>query len=227
MAEHKKTIKKTEEQEKTEGEEIQTTEHLEKQVLYVVVVGALIVLIFLGVFAAIRSSNNFTYDGIPFLKNKLGSIQLYTAQVPGIDGGTISFDFRNDPRKLKDVKVDVNEELTFLVDRTIYVAIGDVETCEDNGIAAAGLGIFLSGVGMKNRKSALANETFAKEMNGTYVTCATNPDNTVIIIKSGNETHVKQTSNNCYELMSTDCEVLKSLEKFEFIVLAQYMNRLS
>jgi hypothetical protein len=199
-------------------------------------------LIFLGIFAALilivifalafkGMGSKFTYEGIKFTKGQQGSVIFYTAKVPLINPqGTVykyaEIDFRNDPRKLKSIPVNI-EEIKVNADKVFYTAYDNLKICEDNMLAAVNLDTFLSDTGIKNKRSGLANESYARETNLTYVNCNTNPENTVLLIKNGPETKIEQTAENCYEIISNDCDILQAIERFQLAVLEQHMKSIS
>jgi hypothetical protein len=191
-------------------------------------IAALIILICVIAVFYRHSSNNFKYLGIEFNKNYMKNIIFYTAKVPVIDvyGDTQAYkeiDFRNDPRKLKDIIVDVNGSVKFIKTDTVYVSYGEIDRCGDNSLAATNLGFFLAATNM-NYKGAIDDPDYVNNTNIPYVNCQTHPNNTVLLVKSGNETKIAQTGDNCYELVFKECEMLKATEKFELTILDQYMK---
>jgi len=218
-----------EEAEKISGE----PKEKNKNAAIFIVLGIAVLIILICVIAVFYrySSNNFKYEGIEFNKNYMGNILFYTAKVPIIDSyGKISgykeIDFRNDPRKLKDVTIDVNGDINFIKSNTVYVSYGEMKQCGDSVLAATNLGLFLSATNIKY-KGAVDDSDYINNTNVPYANCQTNPDNTVILLKEGNETKIAQTGNNCYELVFKECEILKLTEKFELIILKQYMEMLN
>jgi len=198
-----------------------------------VVLGIALLIILICVIAVFYrySSNNFKYAGIEFNKNYMGDIIFYTAKVPVMDAykiisGYKTVDFRNDPRKLKDVIINTDGNIKFVNNGLAYISYGEMNQCEDNGLAATNLGLFMYLTDTRY-KSALDDSDYANNTNIPYVNCQTHPNNTVMLIKSGNETKIEQTSENCYELVFKECEILKVTEKFELIILDQYMKTIT
>jgi len=227
----KKDITQTE---KTIGEEAKKIEGESKEknrgVFIVLSIAVLILLVCIIAVIYRYDSNNFNYAGIEFSKNYMGEILFYTAKVPAVDSygsikGYKEIDFRNDPRDLDNLIVDVNGSIKFLRSKTTYVSYGQMNTCGDTILAATNLGFFLAATNIKY-KGAIDDSDYINNTNAPYVNCQTHPDNTVIMIKEGNETKITQTNRNCYELVFKDCEILKSTEKFELIILDQYMKSL-
>jgi hypothetical protein len=186
-----------------------------------------ILLIFLGLYHA-KSLNNFNYNGIDFNRTYFGKIVLYTAKVPAIDeSGTVrtlvDVDFRNDPRKLENIPVKAQSGIKFLKGIAYVSYQSDIAVCEDNMLAAVNLNTFLKTFGVAY-KGALDNKEKAIESNLTYATCNSYPNNTVIHIINGNQTQIIQKSDNCYEIVSNNCEILKATEKFELQILEQYLS---
>jgi len=197
---------------------------------FILIVAAVIIIALLATYY----SNNFKYNGVDFKKINYGNIRLYTATIPVEDyyGNILEYrttDFRNDPRKLAD-KVSFSENLTikFLDKYMTYLTFqDDTLNCENNGLAAANLAIFLRDAIKIEYKPALANQTQANIKNISYVTCETNPLNTVIYLHQGNETKITKQMVSCYDVQFKDCEILEAAEAFELKILEQYMNSLS
>jgi len=197
-------------------------------------IGAIIIIVALFIvgFYFAKTSNHFTNNKVYFEKTYFGEILLYNTQIPvsyqnGLPTEYINVDFRNDPRKLNDIPVEVNGKIEFVGgNKSVYISYDDVKICEDNGLAAANLGIFVKDIGFK-REGAVTNTTAANLTGMPYVTCETHPDNTVLLIKNGPETMIKQTAENCYEIISKDCEILKATERFELAIIEQYVNTLA
>jgi len=200
--------------------------------IFVVLGIALLILLICAIAVFYRySSNNFKYGGIEFNKNYEGSVTFYTGMVPITDDyGNIQayrkIDLRNDPRKLKDVAVDLNGSINFIKNSTLYVSYGEMKQCIETGVAATNLGLFLATTDV-SYLGAIDDPDYANSTTVPYVNCQTHPNNIVLLIKSGNETQVTQTGNNCYELVFKECEILKVTEKFELTVLDQYMKDIS
>lgn len=187
-----------------------------------------IIIISLGIWYS-NASKTFFYNGIKFEKTQEGKITFYTAIIPVVnsDNEVTSFlpiDFRSDPRKIKDIMLEIPGLIRFNLANITYVSYDDLKVCEDNGLAALNFGVFLSRMGIK-KEGALANRTTALNANTPYVTCETNPKNTVILVKEGNETKIKQTNTNCYEITFKNCEILRVMERFELAILEQYMSQ--
>jgi hypothetical protein len=197
-------------------------------------VGILIVF-FVIPYAIKNKLNTFEYAGIEFQKTKLGKIPFYSSQIPIANKnyeitGTYPVNFRTDPRKSDSMKINITDDIvgdviTFNTMNVTFISLqSEYLPCEDNTIAVAAMSIFLREFGAINIKAAFANKTYAKEKNYTYATCENNPRNTVIMIKDGDETSIIKTKNNCYELTYKNCEILKVTEKFQVLILENYMS---
>lgn len=177
-----------------------------------------------------ENSAKFTYNYIPFEKNYFGSILLYTARFNFVDGAgnilkNMEIDFRNDPRKLEDINVDI-DSLKLVAETKTYVVDDNIQSgCEDAGLAFINLARFLSNIDL-DVKGAVSNQTKAIETNVTLANCEIYPQNTVIMIKNGDENSVKQISQSCYEITFKDCDVLKTTEKFEVFVLGKILEQI-
>lgn len=218
----------------------ENTEHLNKslkkrqnkQILYAIVLMVLVILIIITVPYIMKNYlNKFSYLKLDFYKNNLGKITFYSTNIPLIDNnGKVvagySMDFRNDPRKLNYINVSISDKnINLMRDNITYVAISsNVNHCDYNTVAVANLASFLRGFARLNLKGASSDKEYANLTNSTYANCQTNPNNTVILIKSGNETKIEKTSKNCYELTYKECEVTQVTEKFDIVILESYMG---
>ena len=193
--------------------------------LVLVVIGAIILF---SLMSYISNVNKFTYKGINFEKTQQGTIVLYTAKIPVRDDSTnkvsyIGIDFRNDPRKLEDISVNIQAYL-FKTSNVTYISYQNTnKTYEDGTLAGANLGRFLSTIGL-NAKAAMSDKSFKNNTSLPYVTCNTNPNNTVITLYEGNKDLIAQTGENCYVLIYTDTDILRVTEKFELSILEKIMT---
>jgi len=217
--------KNTKKQAKNTQKGIKKSPTNEKQGMIIVgiMVGLLVILI---VIVAIKAGGNkFTYEGIDFKKIKYGEIELYSAQIPITDSSgnvvkTMEIDFRNNPKDLKYIDVNVNE-IGFYGSLALLSVEDSAESCEDNGLALLNLGgIFLKEAQIAAKITYL-NQTRAEKEGIPYVTCENTFNNTVIEIKEGQTTAITQPNNNCYQLTYTDCEIMMVTEKFQLEMLKQ------
>jgi hypothetical protein len=214
---------------KEANNKIETPERkTEKQLVVVFAVLIIVIAFFVGIMIWMQSSNNFTYKGIKFEKSYSGKIAFYTATVPIMDNygninEYISIDFRNNPNKLKGIEVDTFGGIRFFTKNKTYVSYDNFGVCENNGLAAANLGIFLHNAGI-DYNTGMNDPFYKNSTNIIYVNCETNPDNTVIRVINSTENKILRTSQNCYEIHFTDCKILEATEKFELTILEQYIN---
>ena len=185
----------------------------------------------------------FRYINLDFQKTRLGEITFYSTRVPIVNTapvtgnlisrenliGDYAINFRNDPRKLEYIKVNTtfnnSDQVGFIKVNTVYIALDpEMEKCDDNSLALINLAGFLRDfVGLKV-KSAVSDENASVELKIPYASCKRNEWNTVINIKSGNETKIEKTGINCYILTYKDCEITQVTEKFDFLILDGYMK---
>jgi len=207
----------------------------EKQAMIIIGIMLIIILIVVGTYYGIKASNKFTYMGMSVKKIKYGKILLYSMDVPLLDEskqnivGYLNIDFRNDPRKLKDISVELIDDTKGIeiIGNKAYVGITEpILKCEDTMIALGNLGLFFSKTGMAV-ESGINNQTFANENNSTYISCNdASSEKTVIIFSSGDETSIKENIENCYEISFKDCEdVTKPTEKFVLSMFEHHMEK--
>lgn len=206
----------------------------DKQIIWIIIfMGIIIVSFFIVPYFIKNYVNSFEYGGLNFQKTKQGEIFYYSAYVPITDQnyqeiGKYPVNLREDPRKLDYIKSDIlYDELSFARQNTVFITVGaDSPRCTYNAMAGARLAMFLNGFASMNVAGALDNKTLAEETKTPYVTCETNPKNTVILLKYGDETSIRKLKDNCYELKYKGCEILPVTEKFQLMILEGYMNYL-
>ena len=232
MKQKKEALKKDDNivDEKVKKEDLKKKQN--KQIIAAIVIMVSAVLIVLLVQYVIANHiNKFSYGKLDYTKSKLGKITFYSTKIPLIDkdgkiAASYSMDFRNDPRKLEYINVSIPDKSIELINsRKTYVSIAsDVKPCEYNGVAMINMASFLREFTRLDVKGATSDPKYANETNMTYASCESYPNNTVILIQSGNETKIEKTAANCYELTYKDCEVTQVTEKFDLIILQSYMG---
>ncbi|MFA5857218.1 MAG: hypothetical protein WC867_07685 [Candidatus Pacearchaeota archaeon] len=205
-----------------------------KQVAWVLFLILSVIIITIGI-PLIKNNffNKFDNRGMDFQKTITGNVVFYHSDIPitDINYETISsyqIELREDPRKLDSIKVDVpDNEVAILRNKPVFISLAsDLPICEKNLVSIGYLTKFLYDFGELKVKSSTNNLSFAIENNYTYVTCENTQNNTVIIIKHGNESSIKRTWKNCYELEYKDCEINQVTERFILIILEKYMDEL-
>lgn len=200
------------------------------EIIVGIVIGILLLLVVLVIYAT--ASNKFEYLGMKFKKISYGDIILYSTSVPVTNGGQITgyiaVDFRNDPRTLKDIPIDVPNGIRFLKSKLVYLSVDEATgDCEDSGLAIINFGgLFLKNAGFEVKVASMYRN-YSEQQKIPYVNCGNNLNDTVILIKRGNETKIKEKTMNCYEVSFKDCEILKAVEKVELEVLKDYMAKFS
>jgi len=227
-----KVRKENEKEEKVkEIPKIKLKERQNKQLIWALTLMILVILIIIFVPIFIRNFiDSFSYSGLKFQKTKMGELMFYSTRIPLLDKdgnsiGTYAMNFRNDPRKLNYIGKEIDNNVSFLRKNTVLVSVqGDAPICEDNLIAVAALTDFLRNFGALNVKGAMSDAKSANESGFPYVTCENSTYNTVIMIKSGNESIIKKNYKNCYEIQYKDCEINQAVEKFILIIIENYMS---
>lgn len=195
-AEKKVEEKMSEELEKQEAKQLKT---------FFAVLGGILLFFFVA-YLVILSLNNFTYKGADFKMVKEGDLIFYNTNFPvynvatGKKVGDYNFYFRNDPRELdksvlmegdiifrKNIVFDLTTENLFC-DGDWNLAMGNI----------AKLNLFGINVLIKNQSQIYlpANEFM------------------FITINQGNQTEIKQTDENSYEMNVNNCEILPAAERF-------------
>jgi hypothetical protein len=203
-----------------------------RQILLAVILMVSILLIILAVpFVRKNFIDKFEYINLDFFKAKSGGITFYTTKIPlvnsyGFPIGDYSMYFRNEPSELEDIEVNIIEKkIAFEKGGVTYISIeSEAPICDDNIVAVVGLTNFLNKFGNLEVKGAMNDAIYTSSNDLEYVTCGTHPDNTVLLIKTGNETIIEKTGENCYELIYKDCEINRVAEKFMLTILEGYMK---
>ena len=209
------------------------TKHVFLTIVFIVVIlGSLFLSYFLtDKYMNDRNSNSFEYHGLKYEKTKLGDITFYETHIPvqedGLITGSYKMGIRNDPRELEYINVTIKEpeELDFYGLRTIYIVVDkDLKNCDLTIVSIATLTNFLETFGNFELDSGTNSREIANELNLSYVSPATYPKNTIITLKSGNETKIEKTRYNHYELDFNECEVNQVMDKFIVEIINQYMD---
>ncbi|MFA5173723.1 MAG: hypothetical protein WC438_00915 [Candidatus Pacearchaeota archaeon] len=175
--------------------------------------------------------DKFTYTKLDFQKTQMGDLFFYSTRIPAFDSendmiGTYSINFRNDPRKLEYIEVDTPSKLfVYKKDRATYLSIDpDIANCPESSIAIINLREFLRGFALINLTSSFNDNDYANASGLPYITCENTQNNTVILLRPGNETKIEKTWDNCYELTYSNCEAMQVTEKFMLVMIENYMR---
>ena len=192
----------------------------------------LLVVLFLTFYLS-KSSNTFTYHTLKFEKQLYGTlpIYVYSYNFKDITGSAVQeYNYhlllRLDPRK-NEVPVD-GEIVLNALGRAIYVSVNTTgfDLCPTTSRDLATLSGFLTG-NLFNVNGGVSDAQAAAEANVSYITCEEYPENTVLLIKTGNQSQISKISDACYQLTVANCEVLNVVEKFEVQSLIDAKKRKS
>ncbi len=226
------------EKEKTEKEDVVSIKKQNSQLKWALFLMISFLIIVIAVpYMQMNFINKFSYNGLTFQKTKIGELMFYSTKFPVISltGETIgdyAVNLRNDPRKLGNVFTNVsNGTIRFAIDGekfgTVYITLNPaMKICEDTVISMAGLSAFLGDSGLEV-KSAYSDEAYAKQQNATYRWCDSSQFDTVIYVTDGEKTSIKEIDDNCYQIEFTNCEILQASEKFQLLILEEYMKRVN
>ncbi|MGV8151661.1 MAG: hypothetical protein ACP5OG_01140 [Candidatus Nanoarchaeia archaeon] len=227
MARKPKSEKKDKEAEENKKEQISSGN---KQTTAIIIIVAIIGFAIAGfIFYKDNYITNFNYNGLQFTKNIVGKVVIYSTQAPiyGTKGniiGNYQLNLRNDPRKLRSIESEIGD-LEFNKNKIIYVTFDPaMKSCEDNILAAADLTSFLKDFTGATIKGALTDKEEANKSKLEYITCENAPKNTVILVKSAEESYVNRISANCFEIAYKECEIKKACEKFTISMIERYIE---
>ncbi|MFA7708366.1 MAG: hypothetical protein WCX73_05435 [Candidatus Pacearchaeota archaeon] len=217
----------------TSSKEPSVKQKQNRQVIWaLILMVCVIAIIFLVPYIKQNFFNKFEYISLDFYKTTTDGINFYYTEIPLVNVynfpiGEYSIYFRNDPRNLANVSVDIIEnKIQFQKNNSVYISIqSDAPICDDNIVSIVGLTSFLDKFGNLTVKGAMSDALYSSDNNLAYVTCETNPNNTVLLFKTGNETKISKTGKNCYELIYKDCEINRATEKFILTIMESYMNK--
>ncbi len=230
MAKKKEVKNKEPEKNKISKKEIKKKQN--KQIIWAIILMISLILIIVGVpFIKNNFINKFRYINLDFQKTQLGDMNFYSTKIPVANSlneviGTFSMNFRNDPRKLEDMKIIKTTTVPiFIKDRVVYISPGKIErNCVESIAATLTLSGFLRQFAQMNVSAGISDKKVAEEANFPYITCANTKKNTVIEVLEGNETKIEQISPDCYRIEYKDCEIMKVSEKFILMILEGYMD---
>lgn len=217
MAAKKKPAKEPRKQSIQEKKE-ENKQNNGKELYWIIGIMSVVIVIILLIPSISRWHNTFSYQSLTFTKEMSGQIQVYHYYYYETNPQGQQFQYnlylRGDPRN-NSVPVSGN---IFYPQKgsTIYLSINGtgMTGCPNAQREVATLSSFLIGNFYKV-KSGYADQSLAKENNGTYVTCSTNPNSMVIALQYSNETSVSAV-NSCYTISVNSCQgLLDAVEKFE------------
>ncbi len=193
-----------------------------KQLKKIFLVLGFLVSIFVVVLIFINASATFTYDGIDFETVKSGDLILYKTSLPvnsddhKITGDAVSINYnfylRNDPRKLKNIPLKLDENLNQLTSTVINFTEGF--NCDGMGVVAV---TNLANLLKVLDAEVMKDETAVCDPEGRY---------TFLRLQRGNETSIEQFGPSCYNLNINNCEILDVTEKYMLELLSIINERL-
>jgi hypothetical protein len=208
MARKKKTVKKVDEKKQRK---------IDKRIYTVLIVAAVLLIVFVVSNQIFEGINKFEYNGLTFTKEKINGVKFYRYYYffNNDDGNLVKYNHyvRIDPRE-NDVPVE--GEISFPTGRFTYIStnITGLDRCEYNGVALAGLSLFLENNGI-NSRGATPDALEAEAFDVTHANCTTHPRNVVILIQGGEETSIVREGEHCHVVTVQGCDLLEALEKFQ------------
>ena len=214
--------------EEEKDKQLSDNKYLEKQILIVLGIALLFLIVGFLVLFNQTESNRVNAIGLIWEKEMYGSISFYVANVQGysFDGQPINFktNLRNDPRKLRKIPIE-GGELNLVKNKPTYISLDFESGIEKCGhLALVHLGIFSANLRL-NFETAAINEEIAIENKLPYITCENSPDNSVFILKTGDESKIQKISENCYHLIVNECEIIEVIERFEIEILSKLTGK--
>ena len=195
---------------KQEKKQIKVKEpDFDSQTKFILIFMAILILVILFTYLAVKESKKFNYLGAEFYKNDgRCPSKFYLGEFPLGDDQYLRFCFRQDPR---DINITIQGPI-FLTDRVALAMDSSyTEKCEDSILSATTLSVFLNQLGA-TAYGATINKTDALATNRTYVNCSTTL-NSIVAFTDSNKNLIKK-QENCYIIESKDCGIINATEKF-------------
>ncbi|MBM3233500.1 hypothetical protein FJZ19_00225 [Candidatus Pacearchaeota archaeon] len=197
----------------------------ESQLKWVLAILGIIIAIMAAIFLVEMGSSKFEYLGVKFEKIQQGSRIEYNALFPLADAsGKVTaympFTFSEDPRKLRNIKINgtikLKKNVAFSATKEVIM-----EKCDDSILAPSRLNSFLVSAGLNLKEyTVVVNETEAVERNLTYSDCGNLDEKYSVILfeKGSNDKIIKD--ENCYRLQIANCNFMNVTERFMMGVYA-------
>ncbi|MCX8159021.1 MAG: hypothetical protein N3D20_01880 [Candidatus Pacearchaeota archaeon] len=190
-----------------------------KEVVYAIIWILILVIVFVVSFYLFRNIGRIEYEGMYFVKEKLGEVILYHYKyyiMDEVNGKIYSYNLylRNDPRK-NNVNVEA-DGFKFFIGKPFILGLNStgLGNCSLSMVAMDTLIQFIMyNNHLQKPKVGTVDKNESMEKNMTYVRCEKYPLNTVIIIESANESKIIG-KDNCFILKVKDCEITQVTEKF-------------
>ncbi|MCX6748647.1 MAG: hypothetical protein NT076_03505 [Candidatus Pacearchaeota archaeon] len=200
----KKTKKKPQKEEK-----IIEKPNFDSQTKFVLIFMAILILVILFTYLAVKESKKFSYLGVTFYKNDgRCPSKFYLGEFPLGDNQYLKFCFRQDPRN---INITIESPI-FLTDKVALAMDSSYsEKCEDSIVSATTLSVFLNQLGA-SAYGATINKTEALALNRTYVNCSTTL-NSIVVFRDSQVNLIKK-QENCYIVEIKDCGIMNATERF-------------
>jgi len=166
-----------------------------------------------------KKINQIEYEGLIFTKEKFGDIPVfryyYYLKIPASEN-VIQYNFylRNDPRT-NEIPVINPEDIVFDVGK-VFVTLDppNLAQCTTSQLAVGDLTSFLTDNQFKVTAGSL-DFVRAPVYNLPYVTCETNPNDSVIQLIRGDQTEIIA-EDNCFSIViGPSCDIAPAVEKFK------------
>jgi len=221
LKEEKRKIMLEKKKEKQNKAKDNNKEVIEKNNEIVYVIGGLLLLVvvFIAFYFIFKNIGRVEYEGMYFVKEKLGNVTLYHHNYyikDDVNGKIYSYNLylRNDPR-YNNAKVET-DDFSFRLGRPFYLGINStgLSNCSLSMVAIDTLIQFLLyNNNLIKVKTGSVDAEEANLKNVTYVACNRYLGSTTIILESGDETVITK-NGDCYRIKIANCEITQGVEKF-------------
>jgi len=174
---------------------------------FLIICVAIIILV-LAVYFYVNSLKTYTYEGVDFKTVQEGDLILYQTSIPVLNQGTVvpyNFYLRTNPRDLKKVEFDNSE---FEIMTNTVLNFKDEFDCEGYGIIAIANLVQLHGsmeINIIKDDNATCDERYL-----------------LLNLVKGEETKIQKIENGCYDVVISNCEILKGTERIMLEMFVKY-----
>jgi len=201
----KKTTKKTTKKPVKKEPKTDSKADILKSIL-IICVGIIILIV--ASYFYINSLKNYTHQNVEFETVQEGKLTLYQTAITIMYEGKLTpynFYLRTNPKELKDIKFDSSK---FELMKNTVLGFEDSFDCDgDEIIAIANLAKIheVMGINIVRDENATCDERYM-----------------YLNLKKGEETKIEVIEDNCYNVIVSDCEILKVTERIMLEMFVQY-----
>ena len=202
---------KSKKQEKSKNKEKpkkKKTDPNSKTFQMVLIICFAIIVLVLAIYFYINSFKSYSYEGVDFTTVQEGDLILYQTSIPVPYQGTIApynFYLRTNPKKLAKMDFDNSD---FELMRNTVMTFEEEFKCEGYGIIAIANLVQLHssiGINIVQDENATCNERYL-----------------LLNLVEGDKTEIIRKDKGCYDIVISDCEILKGTERIMLEMFVEF-----